>query len=288
MFIKKVIVITGGSEGLGFEAAKFFLNAGAYVAICARSIKGLKSAAASLKGLGYSDDKLYYENLDVSEEAMVNIFVNNIFKKFHKIDVLLNNAAIYGPKGFAHTSPMDEWVQAINVNLIGSFNMIRAVVPYMQVEKYGKIIQIAGGGAASSFPMFSAYSTSKVAVVRLCENISIELAPWNIEINSIAPGALNTRLLDEVLSAGSENTGQDFYLKSLRQKESGGTPLEIPINLIKFLASSESDGISGKFISAPWDKWDIFKDHIDDLRNSDVFTLKRIIGKDRKYEWGDV
>ena len=95
------------------------------------------------------------------------------------------------------------------------------------------------------------------------------------------PSALNTRLLDEVLEAGPENVGRQFYEKALKQQQSGGAPMEKGVALALFLASNKSDGISGKLISALWDKWDDWPDYLDALYNSDLYTLRRISGKDR-------
>lgn len=107
-------------------------------------------------------------------------------------------------------------------------------------------------------------------------------------MNAIAPGALNTRLLDEILAAGPTKVGKDFYEQSLKQKEQGGTSLSIGASLCTYLASSSSDGITGKLISAVWDPWTNFAEHLDELLNSDIYTLRRIVPKDRGKEWGEI
>jgi 3-oxoacyl-[acyl-carrier protein] reductase len=120
------------------------------------------------------------------------------------------------------------------------------------------------------------------------ETLAEETREDHIDINSIAPGALNTRLLDEVLEAGPEAVGKVFYDRAIKQKESGGAPLEKGAELSVFLASPASDGITGKLISAVWDPWKDFPVHLDELKRTDVYTLRRIVPKDRGMDWGDV
>ena len=150
----------------------------------------------------------------------------------------------------------DAWEQAIRVNLLGSVLFYRAPLPHFRGNGYGKIIQLSGGGATSPLPRLSAYAASKAAVVRFAETLAEEVRGSGIDVNAITPGALNTRLLDEVLEAGPEGVGASFYERALEQRSSGGTPLDLPARLAVFLASAESDGITGKLISAPWDPWD--------------------------------
>ena len=136
-------------------------------------------------------------------------------------------------------------------------------------------------------PHLSAYAASKAAVIRFMESLAEEVRGFGIDVNAIAPGALNTRLLGKVLEAGPEYVGADFYEKSLRQKESGGNSFEPATDLALFLASDKSNGISGKLISAVWDNWCNFPEHQAELNLSDVYTLRRITARERGYTWGD-
>ena len=137
--------------------------------------------------------------------------------------------------------------------------------------------ELCGGGAATPFAHYSAYATSKVAIVRLTENLSIELA--DIDINCVAPGFVITRLHQQTIEAGSRNAGDAFYEGTKKQMETGGVPPEKAADLTSFLLSSNSDGITGKFISAPWDPW-TNEDFIDQLRqDKDIATLRRIDNK---------
>ena len=151
----------------------------------------------------------------------------------------------------------------------------------MRQQRYGKIIALSGGGATAPLPRISAYAASKAAVVRFIETLALEVADDGIDMNSIAPGALNTRLLDQVLDAGPDVVGTDYFARMVREKERGGTPLETGAELVRFLASAASDGITGRLISAVWDDWRHMLDLRDRLATSDVYTLRRIVPEDR-------
>ena len=134
-------------------------------------------------------------------------------------DILVNNAGVYGPKGPSEEVDWDDWKQAVEVNLFGVMLPCRAVIPYFKQAGRGKIINLSGGGATAPLPRLSAYAVSKAAVVRLTETLAEELRADHIDVNAIAPGALNTRLLDEVLAAGPEKVGADFYTRSVQQQK---------------------------------------------------------------------
>lgn len=124
-------------------------------------------------------------------------------------------------------------------------------------------------------------------MVRFTETVAVECRADGIDVNAIAPGALNTRLLDEVLAAGPGKVGRSFYEKALAQSNSGGTPLALGAKLCLYLASSDSDGITGKLISAVWDPWEKLADHRVELTESDIYTLRRIVPSDRSRDWGE-
>jgi NAD(P)-dependent dehydrogenase (short-subunit alcohol dehydrogenase family) len=106
-----------------------------------------------------------------------------------------------------------------------------------------------------------------------------------IDVNAIAPGALNTRLLDEVLASGPERVGAAFFDRALKQKEEGGAPLTRGADLAVVLASAESDGLTGRLLSAVWDPWERLDDRREALAGSDVYTLRRIVPRDRGFDW---
>jgi NAD(P)-dependent dehydrogenase (short-subunit alcohol dehydrogenase family) len=149
----------------------------------------------------------------------------------------------------------------------------------MKSDSRKKIINYSGGGAATPFPNYSAYATSKIATVRFTENLSIELADERFDVNCIAPGFVITRLHRDTLAAGPDGATKAFYENTKKQMDNGGTSAAIPAGLTVFLLSAESDGITGKFISAQWDPWrkKTFQDRL--RADKDFATIRRIDDK---------
>jgi NAD(P)-dependent dehydrogenase (short-subunit alcohol dehydrogenase family) len=282
----RTAIVTGGSHGLGLEIARHFLADGARVLVCARDAGALDEARAELESVAPGAGSVETIATDVSELESVERLVEDALERLSRIDVLVNNAGVYGPKGLVEDVAWEEWEHAVRVNLFGSVLCSRALLPHFRANGYGKIIQLSGGGATSPLARLSAYAASKAAVVRFAETLAEELRGTGIDVNAIAPGALNTRLLDEVLEAGPEQVGMSFYERAVEQRAGGGTPLHLAARLAVFLASAESDGITGKLISAPWDPWQSLGAHADDLRKTDVYTLRRIVPADRDLTWG--
>ena len=283
----KQAIITGANQGLGLEIARKFVLAGASLMLCARNASMLEDARAELTGMAQEEQKIVTQVADVSVESDVHGVVAQTLKLLGGFHILVNNAGVYGPKGEIESVDWAAWVRTIEINLYGSILMSRAVLPHFKAQGYGKVIQLSGGGATNPLPRISAYAVSKAAIVRYAETLAEEVRGTGIDVNSIAPGALNTRMLDEILQAGPEKVGQAFYERSVKQKESGGAPLEKGADLALFLASSASDGITAKLISAVWDYWEHWPEHVRELSGSDAFTLRRITGRDRGFIWGD-
>jgi 3-oxoacyl-[acyl-carrier protein] reductase len=278
-------IITGASQGLGLEIARHFVREGAGVALCARDATRLEPAARELRALATAGQKIVALSCDVSDPAAVDKFVAAALAALGSVQVLVNNAGIYGPKGPTESVDFDEWKRALEINLYGVLLPCRALIPHFKAQGRGKIINLSGGGATAPLPNISAYAASKAAVVRLTETLAEELRANHIDVNAVAPGALNTRLLDEVLEAGPKNVGDNFYQRALKQKETGGAPLALGASLCVWLASTVSDGITGKLLSAQWDPWKDLAAKRDVLATSDIYTLRRIVPEDRGQKW---
>lgn len=283
----KVAIITGANQGLGLEIAKKYAAAGANLMLCARNGTLLDGALKDVKKYTANDQIILVQQVDVSKEKEVSDLVKSTLKQLGACHILVNNAGIYGPKGNIDNVDWVEWIKAIEINLYGSVLMCRELIPHFKKQRYGKVIQLSGGGATNPLPKISAYAASKAAIVRFAETLAEEVRGYGIDVNALAPGALNTRLLEEVLMAGPEVVGKDFYERSLKQKESGGSSIDRAAELALFLAASLSDGITGKLISAAWDNWEEWPNHIPELDRTDAFTLRRIVGRDRHLDWGD-
>lgn len=283
----RVAIVTGASQGLGAEIARKYVQAGASVVLCARNAPLLESVATELRTLLSPLQDVIAIPGDVANSDDVQAIVAATKAQLGRIDVLVNNAGVYGPKGTIEDVDWKEWVRAIEINLYGSIMMCRAVLPIFKAKRYGKIVQLSGGGATNPLPRISAYAVSKAAIVRFVETLAEEVREYRIDVNAIAPGALNTRMLDEVLEAGPGRVGQVFYDRSLTQRQQGGTPLDKGADLAVFLGSPASDGITGKLISAIWDPWADLPKHLEELNKSDIYALRRIVPEDRGKTWGN-
>lgn len=274
----KVAIVTGGSRGIGKAVVVSLAKAGCKVVVASIVSPDLKNLQKELLQDGFRID---IKKVDVSDYAQVQRVVRAVVKKFGTVDILVNAAGIYGPIGLFKDNDIKKWAQTLQVNLLGTVNCVHAVLPIMMKNKSGKIIDFSGGGAVNSFPNFSGYATSKAAVVRFTETVAEELKPYNVQINAIAPGAVNTKLLDESLEAGKKAVGEKFYAKIIQQKKDGGDSPQLAVDLILFLISDKSFNLTGKLISAKWDNWKNWKkEDIEKIKNSSEYNLRRIDNKD--------
>ena len=278
-------IITGANQGLGKAIALEFVKAGAGVLLTARNESMLREVRQELAPLARPGRRVEVLRADVAKPEDCAATVRRAAELFPDLCVLVNNAGVYGPKGGIEDVDWDEWVTAIEINLFGLVRMCREMIPLLRRKGYGKIVNLSGGGATNPLPRISAYAASKAAVVRMTDTLAEELKDAKVDVNAIAPGALNTRLLDEVIEAGPQKVGRAFYERSLKQQKEGGAPLEKGARLAVFLASKESNGISGRLISALWDDWQNLAGKREELGRSDVYTLRRIVPEDRGMKW---
>jgi len=277
-------LITGGSQGLGKAIAEHYLREGANVVLCARSKNELNATRDELAAKA-AVPKVLACPCDVANEAQVKDLIAFTLRELGSLQALVLNAGVYGPMGSTESVDLDEWRRAIDINLFGVLLPCRAAIPHFKKAGRGKIVVLSGGGATNPLPNISSYAASKAAVVRLMETLAEELRSHHVDVNAIAPGALATRLVDEVLAAGPEKVGAAFYEKNKQWKEKGATPLDLGAGLAVYLASAESDGITGRLLSAQWDPWKTLHEHRDELATSDIYCLRRIVPEDRGKKW---
>jgi len=268
----KVAIVTGAGRGIGRAIALAFAREGANVVVVSRTLSEVENTAAQVLALGRRALAL---RVDVSRMEEVENMVKSTLRDFGRIDVLVNNAGILGPVGPLIENDVEHWIETVKVNLTGTFLCCKAVLPIMIKQGGGKIINLSGGGAAYPRPRFSAYATSKAAVVRLTETLAEELKEFNVQVNAIAPGAINTRIQEEILAVG-DAAGEKAIAEAKKTRETGGTPPDVPAALAVFLASDESDGLTGKLISAVWDDWQSMGKHASEIVSSDLYTLRRV------------
>jgi NAD(P)-dependent dehydrogenase (short-subunit alcohol dehydrogenase family) len=281
----KIAIITGANQGFGLEIAKAYAAAGADLVLCARDVQKLKTAVNEVEQIKAEGVRILFQKVDISKKKEFDQLVAYTLKEFKRLDILVANAGVYGPKGPIEEVNWDEWSEAIDINLKGTVLSCISVIPHMKQNKSGKIIILSGGGATKPMPNLTSYAVSKIGLVRFAETLALELLEFGIDVNAIAPGALNTRLLDEILDAGPEKVGKSFFEQSLKQKESGGSPMTKGASLCVFLATNESNGISGKLISAIWDPWERLNERRIELMGSDIYTLRRIVPEERGKNW---
>jgi len=271
----KVVIVTGGSRGIGKEIVQTFLHEGARVVIAARNKKAINDVLKTA-----DQNKVIGIPTDVSKSAQINHLVQETLKTYGTIDILVNSAGIQQPIGPLIDNDPQEWIENISTNLIGTMLCCKSILPVMIEKRKGKIVNFSGGGAASPRPYFSAYASAKAAVVRFTETVAFEVKRYNIDINAIAPGAVNTRMLQEIIEAGKEKAGEKEFADAMKRLKDGGTPPARAAELAVWLSSPQSDGFTGKIVSAVWDPWQSFRAHIEEFAKPNLYTLRRI---DNKY-----
>jgi NAD(P)-dependent dehydrogenase (short-subunit alcohol dehydrogenase family) len=280
---EKSVLVTGGSLGIGYAAAEACLRAGARVTICARGGADLVAAEQALLALDTAGSVTAIV-ADVTDETQVARAMDVAREANGPLDGVIHAAGIYGPIGLITDVDPREWANVIQINLFGAFIVLREACKRMRESGGGRIALFSGGGAASPFPNYSGYACSKAAVVRLTETAAIEMAPYGIEINCIAPGFVVTRLHEQTLTNGVAAAG-DFFERTKAEIERGGVPASVGGDAAAFLVSQGAAGITGKFVAAPYDGYRSWSNRIDEVRGGDLFTLRRIVPRDRGGDW---
>ena len=189
----QVALITGGSRGIGYAIAKAYLQEGASVAICGRNTATVSNAVQQLRVLG----PVYGVPCDVANMAQVRKMVSSVLDQFGKIDILVNNAGISMTYGRVGEIDPNQWADVIGVNLIGTFNCCHAVIPQMQKQGGGQIINLKGYGAHFPSPYVTAYGASKAALVAFTKSLALEYKRDRIHVNIFSPGVVKTALITD-------------------------------------------------------------------------------------------
>lgn len=267
----KGIAIVGGSLGIGFAIAKKCVEEGAHVILGARTRADLEKAIAELNSIR---GEHHCFTLDVSQVDQVEEFAK--YCNTFGISGLVNCAGLLGPIGKTSEIDLASFSKTVQTNFLGTVNMCVSFYRILKPRK--KLVNLSGGGAVAPFLNFSAYASSKAAVVRFSENFAREHAK-DLDLNCIAPGFIKTRLHEETLKSGPNAAGKEFYERTIKEMESGGTAIEFTTELSVFLLSDLSNGITGKLISAPFDPWknEEFQERL--RKDGDIASLRRIDDK---------
>jgi 3-oxoacyl-[acyl-carrier protein] reductase len=189
----KVAIITGGAQGFGFAMSERFIQSGAKVIMWDIDEVAVKKAKKKI-----NSENLSYKILDVLNSENINKNLKEIENQFNKIDIFINNAGIAGMNTTVADYPLDEWNKVINLNLNSVFYCCKAVVPFMEKNNYGRIVNIASIAGKEGNPNASAYSSSKAGVIALTKSLGKELAQKNIAVNCVTPAAAKTRIFDQM------------------------------------------------------------------------------------------
>lgn len=268
------LVLTGSSTGIGRALAAHLLAAGHHVWGLARSDQS--------DFVTQHEGRFQASRCDVADWAQVETTAATIAAAWPYVDGLICCAGIQGEIGPGVTVDPVRWSATVRANLDGTFFPIRAFHAQLALAPLrAKVVAFSGGGATKSRVNFSAYGVAKTGVVRLIETLAEELRDTPIDLNSIAPGAINTRFTEEVIALGPDIAGAAEYAIAQKQKASGGASLEKAIGLVTWLLSPASDGVSGRLLAAPWDPWATLDRHAAALAKSDIYTLRRIVPEER-------
>ena len=275
----KSALVTGASRGLGEAIARQLWAAGASLALLARDGRALEELAASLPEAPGQTVGVFPS--DLGDVASLEAGFAAVAHQLGDVDVLVNNAAVQGPLGPLESLDFVAWKQVFDVDLFAAVRLCQLAIPGMRRRGGGKIVNVSGGGATGPRPDVTAYACAKTALVRLGETMAEELRDARIDVNAVAPGAMNTRMLEETLAAGPGGVRREYQQAVERKQKATGVPPERAAELVVFLASSASDGITGRLISAVWDDWQSLPARREAIAKTDVYTLRRITPQDR-------
>ena len=244
----RVALVTGGKGTIGKSIVERFREEGADVYIAdlpERDVRRPDSIANLVYDIGY-------------------------------IDILINAAGIQTPIGPLNTASTSQWINTINTNLIGTMVCTQLVLPNMIKRRKGKIVNFGGGGAITPRPNFSAYASSKAGVIRFTETIAEEVKQYNIDINAVHPGSVDTPMIQDVLDAGLK-AGKSELKNAKGVRDGKSISPEDVASFILFLSCKDSDGITGRTIYNIWDGWKNLK--AKDFESNSLYTLRRIDGR---------
>lgn len=277
---KKTVLITGATGVIGSCLTEYFAKADYQLILTGRSKEKLDNLSKKIKG-----DVLVYA-ADMAEYGDIKKLFNFVAEKVGRLDVVIPAAGIYGEIGTIEQCDAEKWEEAFRVNVFGVMRLVKESLPLLKKSDAAAIIFFAGGGEGA-LSNFSAYAGSKGAVIRLAETLAQELTGYNIRVNTIYPGAINSGFVQNILEAGKECAGEKMYQKALDQisgKEETVTPDKAG-EFCLFLASDKAAGITGKVFAARYDDLEKIQKHKKEIMSSDIYTSRRLKPEFLGYDW---
>lgn len=266
----KAVIVTGAGRGIGADIAMHLAAAGCRVAICSRSRAELDEVVGQIER--QNGAVIHPFVCDLAQDDAAEKMVTQAREALGGLDVLVNNAATPGPFAPLEEGSIDEWIHAINVNLLGTVRCCHSALPHMKRQRHGKIINFSGAsvGWGKFTPLQSAYVTSKFAVCGFTEALAREVAEFNIQVNAVSPGAVDTQLRESLLTAEQKKTDD---------KSSPGLSSQPSVRLTTFLASERSGPLTGRLLSAQWDDIDRLASDAEKINASSLYMLRKIDGR---------
>ena len=282
--MKTASYISGASGFAGLLLTEHLASQGKDLLLSGRDQKRLDELVKNLfKRYPNQYFRAFQCDLALPEKWNAAIEVLNEFS----INEYLNCSGILGQLGPSFAIKYEEMNTVFNVNLFSSIFFTNYFASKLKENDKLSIIHFSGGGSTTPRPLFMSYSLSKTSLLRFIENFALENSNDKIKINAIAPGVMPSKMQIEVVENKTLRETKDYItsIKSLSDVSYNPTKL---LNLCDFLLTEKSDGITGKLISTEWDKWADWPNNLDQLKNSDLYTLRRITGRDRGQNWGDL
>jgi 3-oxoacyl-[acyl-carrier protein] reductase len=264
------VLIAGASAGIGAALVRALASRGDTVFACARRAEALRAVT---KG----DTLARSRTCDVGDEAQVCALLDWVSAEAGALDAVIFCAGAFGAIGLVDQTDSEAWWATLRDNVFGAYLVVKHALPLLERGRSPRIITFSGGGAFGTFPRYSAYATSKAAVVRLTECLADELKGRGIAVNAIAPGMVATEIHEATLKSGPDKAGQEHFERTQAVAERG-VSMEVPVACVEFLLSPKADGLTGKTIAANFDPWrsEVFRAHLDEIARSDVYTMRRI------------
>lgn len=269
-FRGKSILVTGAGRGLGKRFALAFASFGSRIALLSRSKAELDLAHIEIEQAGGNAIRI---RADVTDPEQLTLAVERARVAFGRpVDILICAAATLGPVELFNDSRLQAWTHAIQANVLGVINSCKAVLPDMIQRRSGKIIALTCDIDSAPNTSFSAYTTSKAAIVRFAEALAAEVMDHNVQVNCFDPGPAYTSITDEVINA-RDRLQSHVVEAAMETRRTGGAPPETQLDHIAFLASEQSNHLTGKLIHVN-DDWKKLRSA--SLR-PDALTLRRVL-----------
>jgi NAD(P)-dependent dehydrogenase (short-subunit alcohol dehydrogenase family) len=268
----RVALITGGGRGLGQVFAQALAQAGAAVAVAARSADQLQETVALIERQG---GRALAVPLDVTDQAAVERAVETIERRLGPVDILVNNAGLWGPINPVWEVDPAQWWQTMAIHIQGSFLCARAVLPNMIARRSGWIINIVSHAGVHRWPTCSAYAVSKTAVIKFTENLAAETRRHGVAVFALHPGLATvglTRLALDMEAPAASPAGRAAAWIRQQMAEGRAVPPERSAQLVVKLAAGQADRLSGCYLTVD-DNLEMLVARADEIRQADLYTL---------------